>query len=60
MGIRITQNGIAAYLERDERPWLHLVDGGISDNLGLRSFYNLFDLGGNLQDTLKSINHTQQ
>jgi NTE family protein len=51
---------IAAYLERDERPWLHLVDGGISDNLGLRSFYNLFDLGGNLQDTLKSINHTQQ
>jgi NTE family protein len=28
------------YLDLKKRPWLHLVDGGIADNLGLRSFYN--------------------
>ena len=55
---KLLAQDVKAYLERDERPWLHLVDGGISDNLGLRSFYNLFNLGGNLEDTLKSINHT--
>lgn len=48
---------IKEYLDREKRPWLFLVDGGVSDNLGLRSFYNLFELGGNLQNTLKSINH---
>lgn len=26
-----------------ERPWLHLVDGGISDNLGLRAFIDLLE-----------------
>jgi NTE family protein len=30
------------YLDATERPWLHLVDGGISDNLGLRHFRTFF------------------
>jgi NTE family protein len=32
------------YLDREKHPWLHLVDGGISDNLGLRSFYEALAL----------------
>lgn len=28
---------IAAYLDSTNRPYLHLVDGGVSDNLGLRA-----------------------
>lgn len=48
---------IMAYLDREKRPWLHLVDGGVADNLGLRAFYELFELYGDLQFTLKSINH---
>ena len=28
------------YRDTSRRPYLHLVDGGVSDNLGLRSFYN--------------------
>jgi NTE family protein len=28
------------YRDVGRRPYLHLVDGGVSDNLGLRSFYN--------------------
>ena len=27
---------IASYLDRDSRPYIHLIDGGISDNLALR------------------------
>ena len=45
------------YLDPAERPWLQLVDGGVSDNLGLRSFYTLFVLTGDMQNTLKSIHH---
>ncbi len=32
------------YLDRKKRPWLHLVDGGISDNLGLRAFYSALNI----------------
>ena len=35
-----------SYLEPDRRPWLHLVDGGITDNLGLRAFYRINALKG--------------
>jgi NTE family protein len=31
--------GYLDYLDAKKRPWLHLVDGGITDNLGLREFY---------------------
>ena len=34
------------YLDQKKRPWVHLVDGGIADNLGLRSFYNSVRLIG--------------
>ncbi len=37
---KIVAQEIERYLDQDKRPWLHLVDGGVSDNLGLRSFYN--------------------
>ena len=48
---------IIEYQDREKRPWLFLVDGGVTDNLGLRSFYNLFELTGDLQKTLKLIQH---
>jgi len=30
-------DGIKSYRDSDERPYIHLVDGGIADNLGLRT-----------------------
>lgn len=48
---------IKEYQDREKRPWLFLVDGGVADNLGLRSFYNLFELTGDMQKTLKFIQH---
>ena len=32
------------YMDKEKRPWLHLVDGGISDNLGLRTFQKTLDM----------------
>lgn len=36
--------GLAGYLDSEKQPWLHLVDGGVSDNLGLRLFFNMIRL----------------
>jgi|WetSurMetagenome_2_1015567.scaffolds.fasta_scaffold00035_17 NTE family protein len=32
-----------AYVNSQERPFVHLLDGGVADNLGLRAVYNLFE-----------------
>ena len=37
MAARMKRN--LEYLDTSKRPWLHLVDGGITDNLGLRQYY---------------------
>lgn len=36
----------AKYLDREEKPYIHLYDGGLSDNLGLRTYLNMFTLMG--------------
>jgi len=54
---KLQAQALSGYLDSSERPWLFLVDGGVADNLGLRDFYNLFDLTGDVQSTLDSINH---
>ncbi len=48
---------LSAYLDREKQPWLHLVDGGIADNLGLRSFYNFVDLVGDPKTAFEELNH---
>jgi len=48
---------LLSYLDREKRPWLHLVDGGIADNLGLRSFYNRVNLAGGLETAFPDAVH---
>jgi NTE family protein len=36
------------YLSSDKRPFVHLVDGALSDNLGLRSIMDRAAVGGNI------------
>ena len=45
------------YLDRKKRPWIHLVDGGISDNLGLRAFYNTVNLMGDPHRAFAELRH---
>ena len=53
----IEAQGLRAYLNVSDRPWLHLVDGGISDNLGLRAFYTVLSLEQNPERVLKHLGH---
>ena len=31
-----------SYMDREKRPWIHLVDGGIADNLGCGLLHDKF------------------
>lgn len=39
-------NGLKSYADKQERPYIHFVDGGITDNLGLRGMYEFVDIVG--------------
>ena len=39
-------NGIEKYFERDKHRYAHFVDGGITDNLGLRAMYDITQVSG--------------
>ncbi|MGB6288871.1 MAG: hypothetical protein WBF36_01935, partial [Desulfobulbales bacterium] len=54
---KVQASMLQGYLDSSNQPWLFLVDGGVAANLGLRDFYNLFDLTGDLENTLKWIHH---
>ena len=43
---KLVGRAIQGYLNRNEHPFLHLVDGGIADNLGLRTFYEAVHIHG--------------
>ncbi|WP_339877592.1 patatin-like phospholipase family protein [Pseudidiomarina gelatinasegens] len=50
-----TLNALRSYQNRDERKFIHLVDGGITDNLGLMAFYELVEIGGGIANFMERI-----
>jgi NTE family protein len=48
-----------AYLNREERPFVHLQDGGLSDNLGVRALMDAFFLRGGAVGALKEAGFRQ-
>ena len=49
--------GLAGYLDSEKQPWLHLVDGGVSDNLGLRLFFNMIRLVNDPHKAFSNLGH---
>jgi NTE family protein len=47
------------YLERQAHPYIHLVDGGLADNLGLRAVMDYIVIEGGLWNTLQRFNLTE-
>lgn len=41
-----------SYLDQDKKPYLYLVDGGITDNLGLRTIIDIVSATGGLYDVV--------
>ena len=47
--------GLRAYADKQARHYVHLADGGLTDNLGLRAFQETVDLAGGLRPFLGKI-----
>jgi len=46
-------NNLAPFLDSEKKPYIHLVDGGVADNLGLRAILDRIILRGSLWETIK-------
>ncbi|MGO9017526.1 MAG: patatin-like phospholipase family protein [Syntrophobacteraceae bacterium] len=51
-------NNILPFLDSKKKPYIHLVDGGVADNLGLRAVLERVTLMGDPWTTLKYANYT--
>lgn len=49
-------DGLISYSLKDERQYIHLVDGGITDNLGLLAIYEMVEVAGGVKRFMDSIN----
>jgi NTE family protein len=47
--------GLRGYADKQQRHYIHLADGGLTDNLGLRAFQETIDLAGGLRPFLRKI-----
>ncbi|WP_404407416.1 patatin-like phospholipase family protein [Pseudidiomarina marina] len=50
-----TVQTLRSYKDREARKYIHLVDGGITDNLGLMAFYELVEIGGGIANFMERI-----
>ena len=48
--------GLRSYFKKNKRKYAHFVDGGITDNLGLRAFYEVIEISGGPKVFLKKLN----
>ena len=51
-------NNMLPFLDSKKKPFIHLVDGGVADNLGLRAVLERVTLMGDLWTTLKYAHYT--
>ncbi|HEY1149379.1 MAG TPA: patatin-like phospholipase family protein [Pseudoduganella sp.] len=52
---RLLHASVQSYLDADERPYLHLVDGGLIDNLGVRGLLVRAVAGGTLDASFQHL-----
>jgi len=51
-------NGVRTYDKKEDRRYIHLVDGGITDNMGLRAIYDLIQVAGGPEKYLQRVGET--
>ena len=56
--MREVLRGLETYYLEDRRKYAHFVDGGITDNLGLRAMYEVVELAGGADRFLKKAGRT--
>lgn len=55
--LKQVMEGLLSYQKKNKRKYIHLVDGGVTDNLGLRAIYEIVEVSGGVKPFLKSINN---
>lgn len=56
--VRLLRDSQRSYLDAKARPYIHLVDGGLVDNLGLRSLLDRSQADGGLRSVVGPMTHT--
>ena len=51
-------NGLQTYQNKEDRKYIHLVDGGITDNMGLRAIYDLIQVAGGAKEYMQKAGET--
>jgi len=51
--IAMVVEGLETYYDRDQRQYAHFVDGGLTDNLGLRALYEVVMVSGGMNEYIK-------
>ncbi len=47
-----------SYQDKNDRPYIHLVDGGITDNLGIRALYDRVELMGGAREVARTLDRS--
>lgn len=56
--VRLLRGSQRTYLDGKARPFIHLVDGGLVDNLGLRSLLDRSQADGGLRRSVRTVSDT--
>jgi NTE family protein len=51
--LRALYDGVETYSDKEIRKYIHFVDGGITDNMGLRSMSDVIQFGGGIETYLQ-------
>lgn len=57
--MRLLRDSQRSYLDAAARPYIHLVDGGLADNLGLRSLLDRSQADGGLRGSVRNVSNTK-
>ncbi len=57
IGPELTQiiEGLKSFQDKEKRRYVHFVDGGITDNLGLRAIYDLIEVAGGFNGYINKV-----
>jgi NTE family protein len=51
--LKMVTHGIGSYFDHEDHSYVHFVDGGITDNLGMRAIHDIIELSGGITDFVK-------
>ena len=54
--LRVLAEGLESYRDKDQRKYIHFVDGGITDNIGLRAIWDVVTISGGARAYVEKMN----